>query len=94
MFGCNGNQPISHFFQHQVAGFMSVKIIDLLEIIEIEIDQGDIFSGLQFLFDYIAYARAISQPRGIILDGDNADFALRIVRDLRLPGENLRATPN
>ena len=68
---------------------MPVEVIDLLEIVQIEIDQRDIFPGFQLLLDYFADTGAVPQAGGIILHRDNLDFPLGIVRDLRLPGKNL-----
>jgi len=94
VFRCNLEQPVGHFFQHFVAGLMPVKVIDLFEIVEIHVDQGDFFARTHLLVDYFDYARAVPQSGSIVPDGNHAYFPLGVVCCLRVPGQHLRTPPD
>ncbi len=78
------DKALGHCRKQFVSSQMPVQVIDLFEVVEIQIYQGNIVAGAQFLFNSIGDTGAIQKARSVILDSDYIDFALRFNGGLRL----------
>ena len=75
-------QALGKLDQQFVAGRMSERIVDVLEIIDIEKRQRDVFSGgtgLDRLGDQIAQARAVRQAGQHVVIGKPRDLGARFL---------------